>query len=256
MVDTSSNNDNLPEAPNDDFLKILENLLGAAGTGRYTEEYILPSGLKVTHHLSLATGLGAQHELYKYRSKFGEPPSWLRFCHPSHRIDLCRMALKTSTHLPKSTGHLSAYVEKVQKNQKCHEDYINKLKSDGTVTLDTALPVLVKSNKLQRILRKEFGSSKADMMISMMWKGVFSGDVGNELHDFLVDQINNESEIKWKGLILGSEDNEGDDYPVMIYGYHGIFRVWALEFDSVDFFLHFADAKTYVYREWGNVIDF
>jgi len=120
MTNTSCQNACFSESPNEDFLKTIEQLLGNAGSGSFTEECLLPSGLKVTHRLSLAVGFGSLHELQQYRSKFGEPPDWLRFCHPYHRSKLCRMARETNIRLPKSFNYLSAYIQKIQKS---HENY-------------------------------------------------------------------------------------------------------------------------------------
>ncbi|MEN6620137.1 MAG: hypothetical protein ABFD50_01100 [Smithella sp.] len=263
MTNLSADNENLSESPSEEFLKTIEELFGVTGMGNFIQEHILPSGFKITHHFSFATGLCSQQEMYRYRSKFGEPPRWLKFCHPYHRSKLCEIALETNTCLPRSTNDLSAYILENKNNQKLLEEYRNKPNINGTVTLDKALPVLVKNEELCNILQGKFGSSKADLMISMMKNGSFTGNIGDELYDFLNDNIYNESKNVWSGIILKCDrieldDPERDDtydYPVDICCYYGIYYVWALDYDETGFFLDFDSAKSFVFTEWDNVVD-
>ena len=80
------------------------------------------------------------------------------------------------------------------------------------VNLEKVLPTLLKSESFHSVLRKQFDKSSADQMVLMMREGPFSGSAGDDLENFLVDAVVNDSEIAWTGLIKGSEDN----YPVSI----------------------------------------
>ncbi len=260
MGDTTRNSDNSHDANTIDYEKILYGLyklLGDGSWGNYTEKHTIPTGVEVIYHVSWATGMHTLSELSKYRRKYDNPPAWLSFCDPSHRIKLCEIALKTNIRLPESFNQLIAYIQlsfedaskgKLISNEiiscdKTQPAFVIKgdsfRRSDGTVTLEEALPVLVKSKKLLSILRKEFGLSKAKVIISMMREGAFSGDVGDELYVFLIDQIHNESETMWNGVSMAS-DNE---YAIGINGYCGIYYVWEVEMDEVGFFLDIEHAR-------------
>lgn len=268
MADTKHNSDNSHDANTIDYEKILYDLyklLGEGSRGNYTEKYTLPTGVEVIYRVSWATGMHTLSELSKYCKKYDNPPAWLSFCNPSHRIKLCEIALKTNIRLPESFNQLIVYIQRYfedsSKGKLISKEIISCDKtqpvfvikgdscrrSDGTVTLEKALPVLVKSKKLHSILRKEFGSSKAKVMISMMRERGFSGDAGDELYDFLMDQIHNESETVWHGVSMTS-DNE---YAIGINGYCGIYYVWEVEMEEVGFFLDIEDAKSFVFSKDG-----
>jgi len=225
-----------------ELLKVIEKLLGAA---------IDYKALDVDQIGNNCMGCHSRLEINLYHSAFGETPCWLNFCHPYHRRILCILAIESEMCLPESTNNLSSYIQKAQANRKS-EWLRKKFNSDGTVTLETALLVLVKSRKLRKILNQEFGLSKAKSMFSMMEKGVFSGVAGADLHDFLIDNIVNESEELWRGLILttANEDDHDHNYPVGINYYHGVYYVWATDYDETGYFLKFEDAKRFIFSEW------
>ena len=120
----------------------------------------------------------------------------------------------------------------------------------NAVNLEKVLPTLVKSESFHSVLRKQFNISLADQMVSMMRDGAFSGSAGDDLENFLVDAVVNDSEIAWSGFIKGSEDN----YPVGIRSYHGVYYVWALEENDVGYFLDFESAKWYVEWNWNDLL--
>jgi hypothetical protein len=118
------------------------------------------------------------------------------------------------------------------------------------VNLEKVLPTLLKSGSFHSVLRKQFDISAADQMVLMMQDGAFSGSAGDDLENFLVDAVVNDSEIAWSGLIKGSEDN----YPVGIRSYHGVYYVSSLEEDDVGYFLDFESAKCYVEWNWNDLL--
>lgn len=230
---------------NKDFLNSLEEIMGHAGSGNFAEECILPSGQKVTHSFSLATGMAAKNQLFRYRSKFGFTPKWLDFCHPYHRRSLCRLAIGADSPLPEGFAYLLPWVQG-------HLANLHKAKGIAkTKNLVEVLPVLVGSKKLCDYLYEQFKVEDASSMIAMMRQDKFIGEIGDELHDFLIDEIANESELIWEGVILGSED----EFSIGINGYHGIYYVWAVEYDDQGFFVNIDDAKDYIISNGFFVID-
>ena len=118
------------------------------------------------------------------------------------------------------------------------------------VNLEKVLPTLLKSGSFHSVLCKQFDISAADQMVLMMRDGVFSGSAGDDLENFLVDAVVNDSEIAWTGLIKGNEDN----YPVSIRNYHGVYYVSSLEEDDVGYFLDFESAKWYLEWNWNDLL--
>ena len=98
----------------DDFdenlLKEFDEILGNPGTGSSTQERILPSGRKITHHCSWSTGMGWLHSLKNYESNFGDAPSWLIYFHPVHRIRLCTLAIDFNSPIPEKSSNIIKWV--------------------------------------------------------------------------------------------------------------------------------------------------
>ncbi len=80
------------------------------------------------------------------------------------------------------------------------------------VDLEGALTKLAESEALEYILAKEFGRPVAQAMRTMMRTGKLSGEVGDDLHDFFIDAIVNDSRekrlacwpSKWPGRLSSS----------------------------------------------------
>ncbi|WP_263564701.1 hypothetical protein [Paucibacter sp. DJ1R-11] len=75
--------------------QVLEILSDHPWVGQLSELCELPSGRSITHRFPQATGWGCQAQLQHYRSRFGEPPIWVAWLHPTHRRALCHLALQT-----------------------------------------------------------------------------------------------------------------------------------------------------------------
>jgi hypothetical protein len=89
----------------------------------------------------------------------------------------------------------------------------------------------------------------------MIRRGELTGNVGDNVNDFFLDEIANEAEVVWSGTIYDPEDEDNPDtnYPVGIRGYCGVFFVWALDYDDSGYFLSREDALQYVTGNWDNV---
>ena len=239
----------------DDFdenlLKEFDEILGNPGTGSSTQERILPSGRKITHHCSWSTGMGWLHSLKNYESNFGDAPSWLIYFHPVHRIRLCKLAIAFNSPIPEKSSNIINWIKDKIFHEKNKSNELNE--TYRVFTLEESLPILSASEIISILLEDNFGPTSSKEMIKMMKKGKFIGEIGYDLHDFLIDEIHNESEIAWEGEILGSED----EYSISVNGYHGIFFVRALEYDDYGFFSNINDAKSYILSEWDckSIID-
>jgi len=246
MTNTSTKKEELHDVNYEKILDTLYTLLGDGSWGNFSEKRTLPNGVEVQYSLSHATGMSSSSHLSKYRSIFGKAPDWLIFCNPSHRISLCCMAQEINTSLPESFNQLLDYIKKYEYRYK-------KPTISGTVNLEKTFKILVKSEKLSRMLHDNFGSSKAELMISMMRGGVFLDDVDIEFDDFLTSTIHNESEVVWEGVAL---NRDAKNHVATITCYHCIYSVRSPGCKDVGFFLDFNKAKSYVSSKWGySVID-
>jgi hypothetical protein len=117
------------------------------------------------------------------------------------------------------------------------------------VDLVEALPTLAESDLVRQALHKKFGESKLVLLLSMMSNRVLEGNLGDELHDYLADEIANEAEIVWESILPGYEDC----FPVQVKGYGGVYFVWALEYDNTGYFLSTQDAIDYIEGNWDSV---
>ena len=122
-------------------------------------------------------------------------------------------------------------------------------KPQEKVALEGALRKLAGSETLEVALAEEFDTTLAKQMRSMMRSCEFSGDLGNSLHDYLIDALRNDSTIVWSGLI----DSCNEDWPEDIFEYFGIFYVKAMEEDRVGYFFSKEDALSYVYSAGWDV---
>lgn len=87
-----------------DFIEGIEKILSEPpGVGQFSERCVLPSGVHVRHTFSQASGFAATFKTAAYKARFGDPPSWLECCHPSHRSRLCQLALECQMPLPDSS---------------------------------------------------------------------------------------------------------------------------------------------------------
>lgn len=119
----------------------------------------------------------------------------------------------------------------------------------GTVDLAEAAKTLARSRKVAAALRQELGEEDGKLAIALMLTGSLEGDLGDRVHDFLIDAIRNEAKVVWDGEIPGSEFA----YPVNVNSYGGVFFVWAMEYDPVGYFLSRSDAVSYIKFNWDGV---
>lgn len=114
------------------------------------------------------------------------------------------------------------------------------------IDLDKACEQLAKSKDVRELVRKTVGDASLEDALQMMHDGCLEGEVGATVHDLLTDTIANESETVWDGTI-------GGEYPVQVNEYHGVYWVWAMEYDPVGYFTSKKEAIGYVQFNWDAV---
>jgi hypothetical protein len=115
-----------------------------------------------------------------------------------------------------------------------------------TVELKDALPILAENKQVRSRLREEFGVATQRAMLKKMRERDIEDEAGADAHDFLLDEIGNESDIVWAGYIPANDD----EYPVHIKRYGGVYVAWSMEYDDEGYFLCFADAMDYLEDNW------
>jgi hypothetical protein len=123
--------------------------------------------------------------------------------------------------------------------------------SPDCIDLATACKALVKSTAVQALVKKKVGAKNLTAALELMQAGKLDGPLGEKLYDFLAHTIENESTDAWTGLI----PQEGDEFPVQVKEYQGIFWVWALEHDPIGYFLDQASAEAFVRSNWDDVYE-
>jgi hypothetical protein len=119
------------------------------------------------------------------------------------------------------------------------------------VDLAAACKALVKSTAVQALIKKRVGAKNLTASLELMQAGKLDGPLGDMLHDFLADIIENQSTDVWSGLIA----QEGDEFPVQVKEYQGIYWVWAMEYDPIGYFLDQASAEAFVRSNWDEVYE-
>lgn len=121
-----------------------------------------------------------------------------------------------------------------------------EMSSSDCVALDAASKVLVNSRAVQSFVKKSVGAMRFPEALTLMKAGALEGDLGADIHDLLADAILNDARVVWSGLIKQPHD----DYPILVNEYHGVFWVWAMEYDPVGYFLNMLDAVSYARSNW------
>ena len=120
------------------------------------------------------------------------------------------------------------------------------MSSSDCVALDVASKVLAKSRSVQSLVKKSVGATRFSDALTLMKVGKLEGDLGGDIHDLLADAIRNDATEVWSGLIRQPHD----DYPIQVNEFHGVFWIWAMEYDPVGYFLSKQDAVSYARSNW------
>ena len=124
----------------------------------------------------------------------------------------------------------------------------------GAIPLEGILNILWESTKIHTALISRLGSAQGNVAIGMLKDGELSGLLGDEVYDFLSDEIENESVVVWGGYTF--DPNEPLDsnmhFPINIMMYAKVYYVFALEYDNVGYFRSKSAAKSYIDFEYFN----
>ncbi len=121
-----------------------------------------------------------------------------------------------------------------------------EMSSSDCVALDAASKVLAKSRAVQSLVKKSVGADRFSDALTLMKAGMLEGDLGADIHDLLADAIRNDAKVVWSDVIRQPHD----DYPIQVNEFHGVFWVWAMEYDPVGYFLSKQDAVAYARSNW------
>ncbi len=126
------------------------------------------------------------------------------------------------------------------------------------VDLQGSLATLARSREFLSRLRAEFSEEEYRRALEALASDRLEGSFGARLHDFLVDEIHNESTTAWSSHIFDPDDEEDEDrhFPIWINDYRGVYFVQALEYDPVGYFLSLNDAVGFARSSWENVAAF
>ena len=127
----------------------------------------------------------------------------------------------------------------------------------GAVELEGILSTIRQSKHACDRLMKVIGIDRGQFAVNKLRNGILTGDLGAEIHDFFLDEIENEAKTVWKGIIYNPDDEDNPDtwFSVGINEYYGVFYVWAIDYDNFGYFLSLEDAKSFAFGNWDNVKD-
>lgn len=114
---------------------------------------------------------------------------------------------------------------------------------------ESVLPTLAKSAYAREAVTKFLGQKNSHSALGMVISGKLSGALGDQVHDFFADEIENEAVNVWRGI----RRVEDEEYGFGVQEYGGVFFVTAIEYDSVGYFVSLADALSYIHSNWDDV---
>jgi hypothetical protein len=122
------------------------------------------------------------------------------------------------------------------------------VKSFGATDLTGILKQLGSNRHACARLLESLGPIDGASAVEMINLSELAGDVGDSVHDFFSDEIENEAETIWSGTVCDPDDQENSDtnFPIGVSEYCGVFFVWALEYDNAGYFLSQKDAMQYI----------
>ena len=111
--------------------------------------------------------------------------------------------------------------------------------ASGTIDIEQALKILIKSDRACHDLRASEGALAVEMFLS----GEIEGDLGGEISNFFIDQITNESDTVSEGVLPNG-------YPVYVKNYEGIYYVCSVDYWDTGYFLSEECADKFIAMNW------
>jgi hypothetical protein len=119
----------------------------------------------------------------------------------------------------------------------------------GCVDLQEAAKRLARSSVVREFVKSKVGEERFPEAIRLMKAGTLDGDIGATIDALLGDSIRNDATEVWSGRIEDTYDN----FPLHVYGYHGVYWVWTIDYDPVGYFTNKKSAIAYAFSNWDNV---
>lgn len=117
----------------------------------------------------------------------------------------------------------------------------------GAISLEEAFPTLIRSEFVLWGVAEEFGWPQVEDAARLIRSGrPLSGTLSDELRSFLLQDIANQPESVWSGVLPGVEDDEYVD----IWEYGGIYYVCSDE-GCAGFFRTIHGAREYIATNWA-----
>ncbi|MFT3898051.1 MAG: hypothetical protein QM719_10230 [Thermomonas sp.] len=66
----------------------------------FCQQTVMAYGIHVRHTFAWTVGMGCYQRMGHYARRFGPLPEWVTLEHPSHRMQLCRLAMERNRPLP------------------------------------------------------------------------------------------------------------------------------------------------------------
>lgn len=114
------------------------------------------------------------------------------------------------------------------------------------VGLDAVCQVLVRSQAVLALLKDSFEAVEFDEVVGLMQVGKLEGDLSGDLENLLEDEIGNNFDVVWSGIIRQPHD----DYSIEVREYQGVFWVKAAEYDREAYFLDKDSAIAFAKSNW------
>jgi hypothetical protein len=92
-------------------------------------------------------------------------------------------------------------------------------------------------------------------MITMIQTGEFVGSEGDELHDFLTEDLLNDAKACWRATSRSVDRGETVVWPIEILERHGAYQIWSPEFNRAGLFLDLEDARAFVFQAWEDAVE-
>jgi hypothetical protein len=121
----------------------------------------------------------------------------------------------------------------------------------GDFSLEEVLSILAESPRVANRLKEKFGPKLSKSALLMLRRAKLTGDLGDTVYGFLLDEIPNNAEEVFTIYAWGSAAGA---YSVSVVEYEGVFFVQAPDFDDVGYFTSKEDAKSYIHDRWGEAI--
>ena len=95
----------------------------------------------------------------------------------------------------------------------------------GAIELDGVLPILAKSERACHALEKALGRKRGKKAVEMLRSGTLEGELGDEIYDHFLEELENEAEWVSGAETYHPEDPDNYDYifPIEIREYEGVF---------------------------------